>query len=114
MRTNKEISMINEANDRSVKPNNLIESYSKGVTEYMQTITYGVTEEVYSLSGNSRKTYGIAVYSNSPDDGIATVLASFNDITSDRVKLEKLVEICNRDELSLIHLNDVINDFLAN
>lgn len=114
MITNKEISMTNEANDLSTKPNNLIESYSKGVTEYMPSITYGVTEEVYSLGGNSRKAYGIAAYSNSEIDGTATVLTSVNDITSDRVKLEELVEICNRTELSLIHLNDIINDFLAN
>lgn len=106
--------MTNEANDLSVKPNSLIESYTEGVTEYMPSITYGVTEEVYSLGGNSRKTYGIAVYSNSEIDGTATVLTSVNDITSDRVKLEELVQICNRAELSLIHLKDVINDFLAN
>lgn len=114
MRTNKEISMTSEANDLSVNPNSLIESYTEGVTEYMPSITYGVTEEVYSLSGNSRRSYGIAVYSNSEIDGTATVLTSVNDISSDREKLEELVEICNRAELSLIHLNDVINDFLAN
>ena len=114
MRTNKEISMINEANDLSVKPNNLIESYTEGVTEYMPSITYGVTEEVYSLSGSSRKAYGIAVYSKPEIDGTATVLTSVNDITPDRAKLEELVQICNRAELSLIHLKDVINDFLAN
>ena len=114
MRPNKEISMANEANDLSVKPKYLIESYSEGVTEYMPSVTYGVTEEVYSLSGNSRRSYGIAVYSNSEIDGTATVLTSVNDISSDREKLEELVEICNRAELSLIHLNDVINDFLAN
>lgn len=114
MRTNKEIPMTNEANDLSVKPNNLIDSYSEGVTEYMPSITYGVTEEVYSLGGNSRKAYGIAAYSNSEIDGTATVLTSVNDISSDREKLEELVQICNRSELSLIHLKDVINDYLAN
>ncbi len=114
MRPNKEISMANEANDLSVKPNNSIESYSKGVAEYMPSITYGVTEEVYSHSGSSRRSYGIAVYSDSSGDGIATILASVNDISSDREKLEELVEICNRSELSMIHLNDVIDDFLAN
>ena len=114
MRTNKEISMINEANDLSVKPNSLIESYTEGVTEYMPSITYGVIEEIYSLSCSSRRSYGIAVYSDSPGDGFATVLASVNDISSDREKLEELVQICNRTELSLIHLNDIINDFLAN
>ena len=106
--------MINEANDLSVKPNSLIESYTEGVTEYMPSITYGVIEEIYSLSCSSRRSYGIAVYSDSLGDGFATVLASVNDISSDREKLEELVEICNRAELSLIHLNDVINDFLAN
>ena len=106
--------MANEANDLSVKPNSLIESYTEGVTEYMPSITYGVIEEIYSSSCSSRRSYGIAVYSDSPGDGFATVLASVNDISSDREKLEKLVEICNRAELSMIHLNDVIDDFLAN
>ena len=114
MKPNKEISMTNEANDLSVNPNSLIESYTEGVTEYMPSITYGVTEEVYFHSGSIRRSYGIAVYSDSPGDGIATVLASVNDISSDREKLKELVGICNRAELSMIHLNDVINDFLAN
>ncbi len=96
------------------EPNALSLNDTEGDTEHMPSITYGVTEEVYSLRGNSRKAYGIAAYSNAQYDGTATVLASVNDISAERGKLEKLVQICNRSELSPIHLNDVIDDFLAN
>ena len=89
-------------------------SINESYAEYSTTVTYGVTEEIYSFGGNSRKTYGIAVYADSQLDGTATVLAAFNDITSDKARLEELVQACNRSELSLIHLNDVIDDFLAN
>ena len=66
-------------------------------------ITYGITEEKYTLGDDSRVSYGIAVY----DSGISTV------ISSDREAVEELVRLCNRLELSPIHLNDVAEDFLA-
>ena len=103
--------MKKEINTFSIKSK---ETYVKGESECITGITYGVTEEAYSFSGSIRKAYGIAAYSNAPCDGTATVLASVNDISSERDKLEELVQICNRAELSLVHLNDVIEDFLAN
>ena len=39
--------------------------------------------------------------------------APFADITADRGSLERLVEICNREGLSLCHLYDVVEDFLG-
>lgn len=79
----------------------------------MTGITYGITEETYSLNGNSRKAYGIAVYADAKEEGTATILASVRDITSEREKLSELVEKCNLLELSPIHLDDVIEDFLT-
>ena len=79
----------------------------------MMTITYEVTEETYSLGGESRTWYGIATYANGEQDGTASMIACVHDISSNRQKLIKLVEECNRLKLSLIHLEDVIADFLA-
>lgn len=80
----------------------------------MMSITYGVTEEIYSLGHSSRTSYGIAAYADSEVDGTATIVASVHDITADKNTLAELVFLCNRLELSTIHLNDVVEDFLVN
>ncbi len=77
-------------------------------------ITYGITEEIYSLGGMTRVAYGIAVYTDAEQDGTASILLSVPDITSDRDKLWELIQKCNRLALSPVHLYDVIDDFLAN
>jgi len=35
------------------------------------------------------------------------------DVTTEKACLEHLVELCNREKLSLCHLDDVIEDFLG-
>lgn len=77
-------------------------------------IKYGITEEIYALGADRRVSYGIAAYANAEEDGTATIVASVHDITSDRQALAELVLSCNRSELSVIHLDDVIEDFLTN
>ena len=79
----------------------------------MMNITYGVTEEIYSLGHSFRTSYGIAAYADSEEDGTATIVASVHDVTADKQALIELVSLCNRLELSTIHLNDVVEDFLA-
>lgn len=79
----------------------------------MMNVTYGVTEEIYFLGTSSRTSYGIAAYAASEVDGTATIIASVHDITADKQSLSELVDLCNRLELSTIHLNDVVVDFLA-
>lgn len=79
----------------------------------MMTVTYGLTEEKYTLGHKTRISYGIAAYSNSETDGTATIIASIHDISEDKVKLLELVQNCNCLELSAIHLYNVIEDFLA-
>jgi len=44
---------------------------------------------------------------------MATIIAMISDISSDEGKIFELVEKCNALELSLCHLNDVVEDFLA-
>ena len=50
----------------------------------MMNVTYGVTEEIYSLGTSSRTSYGIAAYADSEEDGTATIVASIHDVTADK------------------------------
>ena len=61
----------------------------------------------------SRVSYGISAHSNVNENGTATIVASVHDITSDRENLSKLVDDCNRLELSTEHLSDVVEAFLS-
>ena len=79
----------------------------------MTKVTYGMTEEVYASGIEKRISYGIAAYVDAEEDGTATIVAAVHDVTADRQALSGLVELCNRLELSLIHLNDVVEDFLV-
>ena len=78
----------------------------------MNNITYAVSEERYTFGNKTRTSYGIVAYSNANQDGSKTIVASVHDVTSDKAGLTKLVNDCNRLELSTIHLNDVVEDFL--
>ena len=78
----------------------------------MKNITYAVSEERYTFGNETRTFYGIVAYSTADQDGTKTIVASVRDVTSDKVSLSKLVNDCNRLELSTIHLNDVVEDFL--
>lgn len=79
----------------------------------MTDVTYGVSEEKYSLGTVTRISYGIVVYSNSGTDGTAAVIASARDVCADKQRMENLAEKLNRLEVSPIHLYDVIADLLA-
>ena len=79
----------------------------------MTTTTYGVSEEKYSLGDTTRVSYGIVAYAGSKKDGIASIVASVRDISNNKTRMEQLADLFNRMELSPIHLNDVIADFLA-
>ncbi len=78
----------------------------------MIPVKYGTVEEVYTVNGVSRTSYGIAAYADPDIDGTATVVASVRDITSDRAKIDNLVDLCNENELSILHLYDVVENIL--
>ena len=78
----------------------------------MKNITYAIYKEKYAFGNETRTSYGIVAYSNANQDGSKTIVASVRDITSDKTSLTKLVDDCNRLELSTVHLNDVVEDFL--
>lgn len=79
----------------------------------MTPITYGVSTEIYEWKKDCRTSYGIVAYSDIDEDGVATIVASIRDISSDRKTVEELVQKCNLLNLSLCHLRDVVEDFLA-
>lgn len=76
-------------------------------------IIYKLIEETESSGANTRISYGIAAYADSKDGSIATMIATIHDITSDKQALTEFVALCNRLELSMIHLREAIDDFLA-
>ena len=78
----------------------------------MSRITYGTIKEVYSINGDSRISYRIVAYVDADVDGTATIIASIRDVTPNREKIDNLVELCNRLELSVVHLEDVVEDIL--
>lgn len=72
---------------------------------------YILMENTLLCGDVTRTCYGIAavqVY-----DGIVTVLDSVTDITVNRQPLEELVKLCNELSLEPVHLNDIVEDFLA-
>ena len=78
----------------------------------MTGVTYEVTEELYNFDGQSRVSYGIIAYSYAEDNSVSTI-TSIHDITPNKKAIEKLVDDCNRLDLSVIHLCDVVEDFLV-
>lgn len=65
------------------------------------------SDSILAAEGARVGSYGIAVYRK------GRKLRTVEDITIDRERLEQLVCLCNRCRLSLCHLEDVIEDFLA-
>ena len=56
-------------------------------------------------------TYGIACVDK--QHGNNEVIAQISDITTDKNDAERLVDLCNEQHLSPVHLQDVINDLIA-
>ncbi|MBO5966927.1 MAG: hypothetical protein J6S14_00335 [Clostridia bacterium] len=65
------------------------------------------------IDAELQKTYGIAAYSKDQSNGETICLSFIKDITTDKDKLSKLVQNCNSCHLALLHLKDVIEDFLC-
>ena len=75
-------------------------------------VVYGIVEEIYSCGSKTRISYGIVAFASEFDNVVSTIIASVHDVTLDKQKLQALIHLCNDLELSPIHLNDVVQDFL--
>ena len=76
-------------------------------------ITYTLIEEEFISYNITYTSYGINVCEDLNGCGETSVVASIHDITTDKLKLSKLISSCNRLKLSVIHLSDIIEDFLS-
>ena len=59
--------------------------------------------------GKNRTVYGITA-----TDAEGSFSESYPDIFLNKEKAEQFVDLCNKNELSLCHLSDVIEDILNN
>ena len=73
---------------------------------------YIVVHSTYQIENNEQTRFGIAVVS---DEGESiTILETISDLTSSFESVERLVKLCNKEKLEFVHLNDIVEDFLAN
>ncbi len=80
----------------------------------MTTISYQPIKEEYKCGEQCRISYGIAAYAHEAETQTATVVASVHDLSASFAEVLALTELCNRQDLSVLHLRDVAEDFLAN
>lgn len=67
------------------------------------------TEELDEPSIGKYTAYGIAVYEMVNKNKKELIRVS--DVSTDKIAVEKLVELCNKEHLEPVHIYDVIEDF---
>lgn len=77
------------------------------MSEAQHTYKYKMIEGLYSVENETHTGYGIAL----DDDACPNM--KFPDMSTNRAEVETLVDLCNSLQLSPIHLEDVVDDFLA-
>ena len=71
-------------------------------------VTYTLREDAVTDEENCEHlVYGITAI-----DTFGNVLKTFEDIFFDKQKAEEFIELCNKEKLELIHLEDVVEDVL--
>ncbi len=78
----------------------------------LQAAAYDIIDETYSDQDDTYASYGIVAYT-AENQPLPTVVAMVHHITFNRKRLSQLVSLCNQGQLSLLHLEDVIDDFLS-
>lgn len=76
----------------------------------MMKTEYCVVEEKYIVGKKEYIAFGIAEIENYEDS--YSVIMHLHNICSDFGMIEKILEKCNRLDISPIHLNEVITDLL--
>ena len=74
----------------------------------MNTIYRLKTDSSYDGDGYLHTAYGIAAI-----DTFGNEIRSFSDVFFDKAKAERLITLCNKEKLSLIHLEDIVEDALT-
>ena len=70
-------------------------------------VKYEVAEGDFKLDDESYRSYGLVV---KEDD---TTLKQIDDVSLEKNDVVNLVKLCNKLELSPVHIDDVIEDFMA-
>ena len=75
--------------------------------EGKEMIRYKVIESQLELEGQKYTGYGIVAEDN------GTLIEIMEDVSLNKEEIEELVRRCNEGSLELIHLKDVVDDFLV-
>ncbi len=78
----------------------------------MMNVKYVICEESYYCGADRRVSYGVAAYALTNEGSADVIVASVHDISEDKQAVADLVSLCNNLELSVIHLQDAVEDFL--
>ena len=70
-------------------------------------ITYFVIPEEMEVDGEIHTTYGIGAICND------VLVENISDVSTELNKIKNFVQLCNKENLSLTHLKDVVEDFLT-
>lgn len=72
-------------------------------------LTYSLTESEIELEGEKHIVYGIEIEKRSLTQVEKSVV---NNISTDRKRVEKIIEIIKSNEVTPVHLYDVMENFL--
>lgn len=93
---------------------NISENYNRSIDSIIlkdkktMNCTYKLNETtVYDEEGNAHIVYGVDVV-----DDHENIIESITDVFFERTKAEKVVKMCNKYNLALIHLRDVLEDII--
>lgn len=75
-------------------------------------IVYRMIERTNTEKETLPTYYGIGAYLYDNEKRTYITLKEIHDITEDKNRLLNLVQKCNKYELSLVHIHDIVEDFL--
>ena len=78
----------------------------------MMITVYRMIERNHTGKEGAPTYYGIGAYRYDSKTKKYITLIEIHDITEDKSRLFKLVQDCNKYELDLLHIHDIVDDFL--
>ena len=73
---------------------------------------YRISASRHVAEGRTYTAYGISVYQTIPPDPLPQLIRDIPDISQSLSRVATLVERCNRLQPSLVHLDDIVEDYL--
>lgn len=78
------------------------------ITQY----EYRITQAQYTIEGCTYTVYGLSVYRRDADNVSVLPVREIPNISLSRARTAELADRCNRLQPSLLHLDDILEDFL--